>query len=564
MFIPKSFKKINITEMQAFVPMLLCGPLRFALPVLGLLGLFSFAPAATSVSRFGITWYFSEDRPAGQFANGDWWVLGPVTITRITPADSNLSDTVDMHGTMLNPPLGIQNGWDSRIKYAAAPNGYSQSLNIARRLPYTVNAGNSVCSVKSFEAQATADNPQLEEMAVLTVLATEPPSGSFRPPFMGTDKSVKWNESQLNYGVLRSLAPVANTPNLANVASWFERTWVEKEDGWLGRYFHPYNNHPFQDRGTVGTYGREMAHTAADGLLSLQLNYTNSQKRLLLVRMVQAGIDIYGTARLGGYWGDGGGHNQGRKMVMLLAGRVLGDSAILAFANAGKHRIFQEDLQTFYVSQADVNRVLQPVNNKPLEPYVTADIGMPEWATNYRDQPFFSNKRWDAPYRLVAGPCTLGHVLAARIMGVEALWNHPATFDYYDRFYEIEKSRVSSSTNNIQPFVSSMWKAYRNSGGSTPVEPPSPFAIGTRIAVIRTTNVRASGTLSGTLFGTQATGNTGTIVAGPVVADGITWWQVNYDTGVDGWSGADNFVVSNSTAPLEPPSVPTGLRVVQN
>ena len=37
--------------------------------------------SATSVSQFGVTWSFSQDRPVGQFANGDWWVVGPVTIT---------------------------------------------------------------------------------------------------------------------------------------------------------------------------------------------------------------------------------------------------------------------------------------------------------------------------------------------------------------------------------------------------------------------------------------------------------------------------------------------------
>jgi hypothetical protein len=42
-------------------------------------------------------------------------------------------------------------------------------------------------------------------------------------------------------------------------------------------------------------------------------------------------------------------------------------------------------------------------------------------------------------------------------------------------------------------------------------------------------------------LGTQAIGMTGTIVAGPTLANGITWWQINYDSGVDGWSGADNF-----------------------
>jgi hypothetical protein len=513
------------------------------------------AKAATSVSQFGITWTFSEDKTTGQFANGDWWVVGPVTITQITPADANGSDSTDMHGTMINPSVGIQNGWDSRIKFASAPNGYDPALNIAKRLPYTVPANTSVCSVKSYETYATGDNPQMETMAVLTVLPSAPAAGSFRPPFMGTNKAVEWNESQLNYSALGSLPVVANTPALATVASYFERPWVEKEDGWLGRYFHPGLNHPFQNRGTVGTYGREMAHTAADGLLSLQLNYTNAQKRLLLVRMVQAGIDIYGTARIGGYWSDGGGHNPGRKMVLLLAGKVLNSQKILDYGNAAKHRIFQEDMQTFYVTAADVARVHIPVNNAPVQDYVAADIGLPEWGFNHSDQPQYDNKLWTALYREVVGPCTLGHILTARIMGLQSAWNNSAAFDYWDRWYSLSGNKVSTSTNQVQPFVSAMWKAYRGTVISPP--PAAAFAINDRISTIRNTNVRATGTLSGTLLGVQITGSLGTIIEGPVVMDAITWWRVNYDSGADGWSGEDNFAKSSvgppgPTAPLAP------------
>ena len=53
-----------------------------------LCGLGTPAFAATSVSQYGITWTFSADRPTGQFVNGDWWVVGPVTITNITPRDT--------------------------------------------------------------------------------------------------------------------------------------------------------------------------------------------------------------------------------------------------------------------------------------------------------------------------------------------------------------------------------------------------------------------------------------------------------------------------------------------
>ena len=41
--------------------------------------------AASSLSQYGITWTFDRDRQVGQYVNGDWWVVGPVTIVNITP-----------------------------------------------------------------------------------------------------------------------------------------------------------------------------------------------------------------------------------------------------------------------------------------------------------------------------------------------------------------------------------------------------------------------------------------------------------------------------------------------
>jgi hypothetical protein len=149
-------------------------------------------------------------------------------------------------------------------------------------------------------------------------------------------------------------------------------------------------------------------------------------------------------------------------------------------------------------------------------------------------------------------------------MGMEKAWNHPATFDYIDRFYSIEKNNVSTDPNKIQPFVSEMWKAYRNGGTNSGVVPPLQFSVGSRIAVTVNTNVRAAGSLASSLLGVQQAESAGTIVAGPVVADNVTWWQVNFDNGVDGWAGADNFMFSNTTPPAVSFAVGGRIAVIRN
>src|ERR1700704_6156814 len=86
------------------------------------------------LTQYGVTWTFDRPATCGQFVTGDWWVVGPVTVTRVTPspgpAQSGLSNptvksiygTVSMvddsrmrNGaiTVLKPGAG--QGYDSRI-----------------------------------------------------------------------------------------------------------------------------------------------------------------------------------------------------------------------------------------------------------------------------------------------------------------------------------------------------------------------------------------------------------------------------------------------------------------
>ncbi len=103
----------------------------------------------------------------------------------------------------------------------------------------------------------------------------------------------------------------------------------------------------------------------------------------------------------------------------------------------------------------------------------------------------------------------------------------------------------------------------------TPVPPPTPtptpppstkFVIGNRVKANANINVRATANSTGTLLGTQTTGALGTVTAGPTAQGGFNWWNVNYDSGVDGWSAEDflNVYVAPTPPPTPTPTpVPT-------
>src|ERR1700761_8396860 len=41
--------------------------------------------ARSEVSQYGITWKFDHPVKSGQFVNGDWWIIGPVTVVSVDP-----------------------------------------------------------------------------------------------------------------------------------------------------------------------------------------------------------------------------------------------------------------------------------------------------------------------------------------------------------------------------------------------------------------------------------------------------------------------------------------------
>ena len=405
-----------------------------------------------SVSQYGITWHFGETRETGRYANGDWWVVGPVTITSITP-ESQVVGGRTFNGTQVNPSFGhhrAEQGYDSATSHM----NYVSALNMAPSYtgqPLALNTGSVVSSISKPTEELETNHPRLDDVAILTVVSEPPPQGAFRPHPYGEDKTSYWVESDLDYSILQSLSPVGSPPNLAERSARHLRFWNEQPAGsWQQRDLQASNNQEF--------YGRRIANYVGESLLLLHLDYTNAQKRDLFVGLVQYGLDNYGRILQGERWWADGAHNHGRKMQTILAGLALNDPNILAAVDGQNHTgRFQEDSQTFYVTQEDVDRELEGDR----EPYTSDMIGMPEWGIRHFSRPQYDNSSWGATYRY-AGSGFVAHGLAARLTsGAVDAWNWPAFFDYIDRFQSLGGTDSVGSTNGVTSFVQAMWDAYR-------------------------------------------------------------------------------------------------------
>tara|TARA_R100000353_G_scaffold173378_1_gene139630 strand:- start:485 stop:1843 length:1359 start_codon:yes stop_codon:yes gene_type:complete len=384
------------------------------------------------ITRHGVTWTISGTPTNGTYANGDPWVVGPITITAISTTIT--AQGTGVSGTVVNPSRGSTQGFDNRI---SAYNTYSDTLDISNNLPQTISSSSSVVTADSTTATQTYE--QISTFAVLTVVASSPASNSFRPAPIGGDYSHPYNKSDLDYDVLADMDRSAITvPSISVSESSFEKTWYEQDLAWTGRYMHT------QYMGDQDGYGKGIAQMTGTAALQLNLDYSNSDKETLLVRLVQYGIDIHGLIEDGGSWDADGGHNVGRLIPLFIAAMTLNDSSLKANLNATSGAKFQEQQQTFFVSQTDVDTSRYIADGRPRTAYASADIGKPEWGSNHLTDRSKDGNNWDAFYRDISGGVLQAPAICIYLMSGELVVNDPSFIQYAQRHIYYRESRYAS------------------------------------------------------------------------------------------------------------------------
>jgi len=418
------------------------------------------------IFQFGIKWRFDKTYTRGQFANGDYWVLAPssgnVKIIEITPRSIAISGRI-INGSMINPtPLqGGNQGYDSSVSYGNYVPTLNVAFNISSSNPLKLSSGSSLVSTKSI--RTAGNTPQLQNASVLTILSSEPENDSFRPPYSGTDKTVRYNAHQMRTNLLARLTPVPGTPAISTIERHFERVWLDHTPSWAGRMLHPASN--------MKDYGAWMSEDIGIGALMLNLDLTDDQKRILLIRFVQIGIDFYGILKAGdSEWPGGGAAGYGRKFAILFAGLILNDTNMMNIANNPPNPSvrFGEDEQTFYVTDSDVQRTHSAQWNPDRRygtpmPYDNTDIGLPEWGIYHWLDPYQDDKAWGAAYRtIISGGAWTGFILSARIMNMQSLWGNNALFDYTDRYMAVTATSEMNPTwrNTSGNFIADNWGSH--------------------------------------------------------------------------------------------------------
>jgi hypothetical protein len=471
------------------------------------------------VSQHGITWTFSEPRTVGRFVTGDWWVVGPVTITAVSPrpgpadaeemaagarsrygATALIDDRRMRHGSMLpltarimapadkeSPDPGRQQGYDSRL------GNYHPALSV--RFPLELEAQRSLISTISathIDDRGELATPYscgeaglplcqktlplvLQTAAVLTCLDQPPPPDCFRPAYVGTQKTL-YRFDQVQWSLLPRLPAVPSLPASGSIARLFERPWIDHTNSWFIQYLGPGLNQP--------NYGREFARLTSIASLMLLLDQPRAEQRSLMIGYLQLGIDLSGLAKHGRQWFPDGGHWQGRKWPILFASLMLESPELREFPtlSAGQtlyERVqyrpeaadqpattcFQEDLDTYFGRGGDGQSVLWQIgfHTGPRAPYEEKKRSL-----------FTKDDHFIDAYLANNAGAWVGSALAAQLMGARKLWDHDAYFEFIDRWmhpdepFATPKWYPAGCARTVDLFVEQMWSAHRQRVPSQP------------------------------------------------------------------------------------------------
>jgi hypothetical protein len=397
-----------------------------------------------TISQYGITWTFTKSASVGRFITGDWWVVGPVTVESVSPTPTSIA-----HGSVVNPAAGDKQGYDARMHH------FDRSVRAT--FPLSLNPGESLVSTASVDkiGDRTKDTVPgqycrgpLRTAIVLTCVDKPPPSDAFRPAYVGTWKAM-FTASQLNRNRLPALTPAGKVPEIKPYERYLERIWLDHQRGWVSSMMHPLENMP--------DYGREITNIVSQAGLLVLLEDPDQKRETLLLRYIQKGIDYYGVVQSDdNLWIADGGHNSGRKWPILFAGAMLGNEGM-----SNVKATFQEDQQTYYGRGSRGQKVLWTIglNNANAR---HEEVGADTWDT-FGDQRGNNGTKAEA-YRKLNGPTWVGEALAVRLLGMTENWNHPAFFDYVDRWRDEEK--------HDNDFVNSMWQRYRQQADSIGAKMP--------------------------------------------------------------------------------------------
>jgi hypothetical protein len=413
-------------------------------------------PLQPSVTQYGITWTFAQPAHVGQFVNGDFYVVGPVTVVKIDPmpryGNQVASDELDSNeenlpvarrarnGSMLNVPPLREVAWDSGIKNFFNPKWEAH-------LPVAMHPGDTLASSISLKVgevpepaypfdikpasrmRAVDDNSPTKIAALLTCVDKPLPPDAFRPGYCGHEPKI-YLARDLHRELLLHLPRVPGKYDPVKFAEVLQRPWLDTA---FFSFDEPMENMPH--------YGQAVCQAISDAALMVNMDFTPEQKERLLINLVQIGIDHYSAVREGhpGWWA-WGGFGSGRKFPIVFAGVMLGDDAMANVSKTFPKTSFGEDEMTAY-GECWTGAKVVFTGHSGIDTATGIGRGVAERGNPWGPYEHLPPSKWNIEQhrsemyrRANTSCCWVGEALAVRLMKLEKVWGHDAFFDYVDRW----------------------------------------------------------------------------------------------------------------------------------
>jgi hypothetical protein len=257
-----------------------------------------------------------------------------------------------------------------------------------------------------------------------------------------------------------------------------ERPWIVHSPGFTSRLIHPLENMP-NYHAQIGEFWSHVS------LALLTDGMSSSDKLDIVIRYVQTGLDIYYMSV------QGAGDSAFNKWPVIFTGLMLDEPDIYHFTNVAYEP--REDSMTYYITDEQSPYTSSIVSIGDIWTGYNTVTTPPAWAQDrgehehehlapgewYQISDGGGQKR--EAYRAINSPTWVGEMLSALIMNAKTIWNHPAFFDYMDRWMNEDGNYVTSLVSaeldgqqygNPDPalyqtggsaFIDDMWAAYRSS-----------------------------------------------------------------------------------------------------
>ena len=380
---------------------------------------------AGSISQYGITWTFDKPYRVGRFVNGDWWMVpdeakGTVTVVSVEPAPSGMGASA-RNGSMRNPMGALSQSYDGRAER------YTELSKVV--FPLQLAPWDSLMSSISrpdddgirsdvWNRPTSLSRVKLLTMAVLTCMPHDSTdlSYKFRPPYShpfsgGPADKPLYDARNINWSLLPSIAPSPGYPSMAAGIRGFQRVCPMHASAWLGEQIRPVEN-------CGGYYSSQHSAESRYALLMFSDPAIVGDRTELVRNFIQFGIDTLYALR--SYDPQDSTRNDRviSKWPMVFAGLMLNDPDMRNIPSQAYIKTEETSYGPGWTGADVIRGEHELLHYTSWCAYQTGGSGFK--AETYRRQTHSWN--W------------VGTALAARLMNAEAAWDHPAFFDYVDRW----------------------------------------------------------------------------------------------------------------------------------